>query len=239
MTGRISRAINWLALGLNRRGRVLDLGSGNAPHPRADVLCDRYLQPTGHRRGAKLVEDRPLVCADIAALPFPAGAFSFLICRMLVEHLSATDLAGALREMMRVACGGYIEAPSPVCELLMPDPHHAMFVELAGSKLIFTPKSDRFPEPAVAACLLGWRRNLPAWRGFMMDHDGLFTTRFEWTGSIPYEIRPPASYPESLAPAPTELEAMWARAEPADRTRSARQIAKATARTLFKLPVLR
>ena len=45
---------------------VLEVGSGDMPYPRADILCDRYHGKTSHRRpNAKLIIDRPMVIADI------------------------------------------------------------------------------------------------------------------------------------------------------------------------------
>lgn len=47
----------------------------------------------------------PAVRADVSALPFPDGAFDFVLCTEVLEHLP--EPRGALRELGRV-CGGHL-----------------------------------------------------------------------------------------------------------------------------------
>src|SRR3954464_8809199 len=83
---------------------VLDVGSGDKPSWRADVLLDRYLgdeyavQRSG-RAGARI--SRPLFNADAGAMPFADGAFDYTICSNLLEHV--VDPASVLQELMRVS----------------------------------------------------------------------------------------------------------------------------------------
>ena len=95
----ISLPQNWL---------VLDIGSGDGPFPRADVLSDRYLQDTD--RVSRLVVDRPFVMGDISALPFLDNSFDFVYCAHVLEHIN--NLETAMKELMRVGKRGYIELPS-------------------------------------------------------------------------------------------------------------------------------
>ena len=103
--GRLAHINEWLSLGRGHDGLVLDVGSGNSPHPRADVLVDRYVtRRTSHRfGGAAFLRDRPSVCGDIASLPFADKSFSFAIARHVIEHLDAADAARALTELSRIA----------------------------------------------------------------------------------------------------------------------------------------
>ena len=60
-------------ISLPRNWLVLDVGSGDGPFPRADVLCDKYIFDTD--RMSNLVIDRPFVMGDISALPFLDNSF--------------------------------------------------------------------------------------------------------------------------------------------------------------------
>lgn len=96
-----------IALPVDDEALVLDVGSGDKPSWRADVLLDRYLgeefgvQRSGRER-ARI--SRPLFNADAAAMPFADGAFDYTICSNLLEHV--VDPEGVLRELMRVSRAG-------------------------------------------------------------------------------------------------------------------------------------
>lgn len=89
--------------------KILDIGSGGDPYPGATVLVERYLQP--RFRTEKLVtNDKPLVVADIHALPFPPKSFDFVYSAHVLEVVD--DPIQACNEMMRVGKRGYIETPT-------------------------------------------------------------------------------------------------------------------------------
>ena len=92
---------------------VLEIGSGHNPNVRSDVLCDKFIDDD-EQRGGMIVTDRPMVEADGQFLPFADGAFDYVICLHVLEHVEDADLL--LSEMMRVASRGYIETPSEIGE---------------------------------------------------------------------------------------------------------------------------
>jgi hypothetical protein len=49
--------------GIGKDSLMLDIGSGDRPHLRADIICDRYEE--SWERTQKLLRDRPLVLGDI------------------------------------------------------------------------------------------------------------------------------------------------------------------------------
>jgi len=65
---------------------VLEIGSGNNPHIRADVLCEKYIYDDLHR-GASVATDRPLVADDASALPFKTDVFDIIMSSHVIEHL--------------------------------------------------------------------------------------------------------------------------------------------------------
>ena len=67
---------------------VLEIGSGNNPNPRSDILCDRYIHDNNQRAGEfAAVIDRPLVVADGYRLPFKDKTFDYVICSHILEHM--------------------------------------------------------------------------------------------------------------------------------------------------------
>jgi SAM-dependent methyltransferase len=74
---------------------VLEIGSGDRPNPRSDVLLDRYIDDNTER-GGNLKIDRPLIVADAEQLPFKDGAFDYIVCFHILEHMP--DPARLVRE---------------------------------------------------------------------------------------------------------------------------------------------
>ncbi len=123
---------------------VLDVGSGDKPHWRADVLLDRYLgaEHRGQRSGRAGADvARPLFDADAAAMPFADGAFDYVVCSHVLEHVE--DPAAVVAEMARVARAGYIEVPEAASAKILDFPSHLWWCRLDGSTLVLTAKQAR------------------------------------------------------------------------------------------------
>ena len=95
---RISWSLRKARLPIKPTDLVLDVGSGDNPHPAADVLLERYVD--GFHRFGGLVADRPIILADACKMPFPDKAFDFVIAFHVLEHIN--DPEAFLRELMRV-----------------------------------------------------------------------------------------------------------------------------------------
>ncbi len=166
---------------------VLDVGSGQNPNLRADVLCDRFVLDASERaREGSLVVDRPLVVADAEDLPFRDGAFDFVICSHLLEHVR--NPAKLLKELQRVARRGYIETPSSVHERLYGNPFHKWLVDLAGGVLRIAPK----PQARSSDPVQKWFRNLyetdldfQYWINGNLEELG-FLVQHHWEGRIDF-----------------------------------------------------
>jgi Methyltransferase domain len=120
-------------------GLVVDLGSGQAPHPQADLIVDKYVVDD-FERGSALVIDKPLVVADGHALPFADQAFSYIITSHVLEH--ATDVVQFAAELQRVAGAGFIQVPSRQAELTFGWPFHPWLIDLDGATLVFHPRGE-------------------------------------------------------------------------------------------------
>ena len=167
---------------------VLDVGSGDKPHWRADVLLDRYsgaehgVQRSG-RASARL--PRPLFDADAADMPFADQVFDYVICSHLLEHV--TDPGGVISEMVRVARAGYIEVPRITSAKITDFPSHLWWCDLVDGELVFTAKQRPQFDPDIERFVVepGVRRDLQ--RLFDRNFDACIV-RLAWTGSVRYRV---------------------------------------------------
>lgn len=128
---------------------VLDVGSGHNPHPRANILVDRFIENDRHRSGqaVTLPSGKSFIVADASALPFRADTFDFVICSHVAEHIPESSLESFCSELNRVAKAGYIETPNVLTEYLRRSYAHLWFVSNENQNLVFRPIPDDF-EPS-------------------------------------------------------------------------------------------
>jgi uncharacterized protein YbaR (Trm112 family) len=120
-------------------GLVLDVGSGQAAHPRADLVVDKYVADD-FERGSPLDLRKPLVVADGHALPVADSAFAYAIASHVLEH--ATDPTRFASELARAASAGFVQVPSREAELTFGWPFHPWLIDLDGDVLVFNPRGD-------------------------------------------------------------------------------------------------
>jgi hypothetical protein len=118
-------------------GLVLDVGGGDRPHPRADVVVDKYVVDSFERE-TDLAFTKPVVVADGEELPFADGAFAYLIASHVLEH--AIDPTRMAAEFSRVAKAGFVQVPSAEAEVHYGWPFHPWHVDRRGDTLVFKPK---------------------------------------------------------------------------------------------------
>ena len=181
-----------IALPIADDALVLDVGSGDKPSWRADVLLDRYLgdeyaaQRSGRGR-ARI--SRPLFNADAARMPFADGAFDYTICSNLLEHVP--DPAGVVRELARVSRAGYIEVPEASSAKIVDFPSHIWWCRLDRGTdpptLVFTAKDAPEFDPEIADYLRrsGVQRRVEAALNSRFEHRVIM---LHWSGSIPCRV---------------------------------------------------
>ncbi len=130
---------------------VLDIGSGHNPHPRANVLVDKFLLDNNEvvgrsGRTAVISTGKHFVVADACAMPFASNAFDFIIASHIAEHIE--DINSFCSELNRVGEGGYLETPSKIAEILRHPPYHIWYVSIRNNILTFEPAPRDYP--------LGW-----------------------------------------------------------------------------------
>ena len=172
---------------LPRDALVLEIGSGHRPHPRADVLTDKYLEDV--ERGGQIRIDRPFVQADAERLPFRDRVFDYAICRHVLEHLE--DPEPFFREITRVARAGYIEAPSLIWEHLHPTrSYHRWYVLNVEDELLLVRKPSGARSVPFGHLFERLNRYSPEYRLLIRRYAGLFYVRYQWWETVRYTVQP-------------------------------------------------
>lgn len=128
------------ALGIESHERVLEVGGGDNPFFRADVLVDVDFQSGRHRDGGAIrigASGQQYVQADLAALPFRDKSFDVAVCIQVLEHVD--DPGSACEELMRVAHRGFLETPRKWTEYYAGHPTHQWLVDDVEGRLVFEP----------------------------------------------------------------------------------------------------
>ena len=120
--------------------KVLDVGSGNRPNERANVLLEKELDKSEHRSGARAVipEGKEIVLGDALAMPFKENEFDFIIASHIAEHVDDPELF--CKELSRTGKRGYVETPGIFCEFIFNEPFHKWIVYNSKGTLIFKEK---------------------------------------------------------------------------------------------------
>jgi uncharacterized protein YbaR (Trm112 family)/SAM-dependent methyltransferase len=158
--------------------KVLEIGSGNNPNPRSNVLCDRFVNDNGQRAGKfSIVIDRPLIVGDGYKLPFADKSFDYVIASHILEHMERPEKFVA--ELVRVAKAGYIEVPSIYAERLFGWNFHLWYCQKIKNGIVLHKKTEgeRF---------MGFYHHLIAeniwFRRFFEEHEDYFNIHYEWKG---------------------------------------------------------
>jgi hypothetical protein len=175
-----------LMLLVARDARVLEVGAGDSPSPRSDVLVDFALDPREREGGRIKRDDRPLVLAQGESLPFHDKSFDYVIAFHVLEHSAHPERF--LYELQRVASAGYIETPSFWSECVRPFSVHrsevAAITDADGPKLVIRKKPAPVCDPLLERA---FREKLIAGAFDLIDPDA-WVTRFHWKNQIRYEI---------------------------------------------------
>jgi uncharacterized protein YbaR (Trm112 family) len=167
----------------------MDIGSGDRPHPRANILLEKFVGDSSQRGGALVVEGRPLVVGDITALPFSDRSIDYIICSHVLEHMeSSRHLEQALAELMRVGKRGYIETPSFIFEKLLGAPHHHWYVRKDGQRIIFTRKTKYKEYEDLMRVFLSLRKESKTFFRLLFEKFDVFFVSLEWDKKVEYCI---------------------------------------------------
>lgn len=179
---RIAWSLRKASLPIKPSDLVLDVGSGSNPHPAADVLLERYLDPK-HRYGPMLI-DRPTVLADACKMPFADKTFDFAIAFHVLEHVPNPE--ALLNELQRVSKAGYIETPNALFERLVPYDVHLLEIMNIDETLIIHKKSSAKPDRFLNE--LDLIKRSAKWNRLFYGNPKLFHVRYFWKDIINFKI---------------------------------------------------
>jgi SAM-dependent methyltransferase len=193
---KLGNPIDRLDLHLKRSYKILEVGGGHNPHPRSNVVVDKYVDSNYHRSGnIKVYKNQEFLCADGENLPFENKSFDYVICCQVIEHVN--DPIKFVSEQARVARAGYMETPSLIGEYLMPKESHKWVILEVDEKIVMFEKDkvgfnasrdygylflDYLPSQSIGYKLL------------QRTHSKMLTVNYEWKDDIEVLVNPDSSY---------------------------------------------
>jgi len=140
--GPIQQNLDYVASLVQNGDNVLEIGPGDIPFSKATEFCG-WVDEEKARLGKYKNAD---ICSEI--LPYKNKEFDFVYARHVIEDL--WNPIHAIKEISRIAKRGYLETPSPLCEMSKGvdggDPpyrgysHHRYFVWNDSNVLHLLPK---------------------------------------------------------------------------------------------------
>jgi SAM-dependent methyltransferase len=193
---KISKPLSRYDLKIKKSWKVLDVGGGHNPHPRANVVVDKFIDDNHHRgRDLKVLGNQKFVHADGENLPFETKEFDYVICCHVMEHVE--DPYKFVAEQGRIAHKGYIETPSLLGEFLAPKISHKWLLQEIDDKIVLYEKDKVgfVPQYDFGDLFL---YHLPkisiGYKIVERTHPDLFTVRHEWQDNIEILVNPDSTY---------------------------------------------
>ncbi|ANQ52083.1 class I SAM-dependent methyltransferase [Flammeovirga sp. MY04] len=190
------------SLNIDPNWSVLEIGGGHNPHPRANLIVDKYdNNNNGHRAGDIVVrKGQKFLLADGENLPFEDNEFDYVICCHVLEHVD--DPVKFIKEMTRVAKRGYLEMPSLMGEYLVPKGSHEwVFLDIEDT-IVGKKKDDVGPIGQHLDFgdffLYYLSRESIAFKLLMATYPDILTVRYEWEDSLPIVMNPEDEYQNSF-----------------------------------------
>jgi len=180
------------SLNIKSSDRVLEVGGGHNPHPRSNVVVDKYTDTNYHRSGdIKVLKNQTFMQADGENLPFKDKEFDYVICCQVLEHVENPEKF--LAEQFRVAKRGFMETPSLLGEYFFPRESHKWIIhEMNDITYLVDKKKINFSFGYDLGELI--QDYLPKHSiGFKIlekTHPNLITNRVEWEGDFKYVVDP-------------------------------------------------
>lgn len=174
--------------------RVLEIGPGSFPHPKANVLLDRRFESeevalSQRGYGPKVEYQQPIIYYDGGQFPFADKEFDYVICSHVLEHVPANELELFLTELQRIASKGYIEFPNVFYELIHYRDFHKWFMNYRDNTILFLDK-DMYTTDHVICRIYReafYGKDKYLYRSFDR-YKHFFFVGFEWVDTINFNV---------------------------------------------------
>lgn len=171
---------------------MLEVGGGHNPHPRANVVVDKFTDTNYHRSGdIKVLKNQTFMQADGENLPFKDKEFDYVICCQVLEHVE--NPVKFLSEQFRVARRGFIETPSLLGEYLFPRESHKWIMHEYRDVLYLVDKAKidfHYGYDLGELIQLYLPTHSIGFKIMERTHPNLITIRIEWEDNFDYVVEP-------------------------------------------------
>lgn len=180
-------------LSIKKNDRVLEVGGGHNPHPRSNIVVDKFTGDDNQHRGAnlKVLSHQQFMEADGENLPFKDQEFDYVICCHVLEHVP--NPARFLQEQFRVAKRGYIETPSLLGEYFAQKDSHKWILHEHENVLYLVDKAGLGFMPRYDTGNL-FHDFLPkhsiGYKIIQRTHPNIETIRIEWEHGFQFVVEP-------------------------------------------------
>lgn len=183
-------------LSIKKDDHVLEVGPGNFPHLRSNVLVEKFIDHNYHRTGdVRSFKNQTLICADGEDLPFSDKSFDYSICCHVLEHVDNPKKFVA--ELVRVSHAGYLETPTLIGEYIMPKESHKWVVLEIDDKIVMYEKTKIDFQSGPDLSYL-FQNYLPTqsigYKIFQRSHYHLVNVNYEWKDNVELLVNPDSSY---------------------------------------------
>jgi len=133
---------------INEGDRVLEVGPGGKPHPRADLFLELDFEGDDKEALAQrafqknLQTEKEVVYYTGRDFPFSDKEFDYVICSHVLEHIE--DVGKFLSEMFRVSRKGYLEYPTIYYDYIFKIPEHLNLLLYKNGKINWMKHEDVF-----------------------------------------------------------------------------------------------
>lgn len=125
--------------------RVLEIGPGATPHPRADVFLEKdfdseeeLIAQSGHV--GVLETEKEMIYYKGDVFPFDDKSFDYVICSHVLEHVE--DVPKFLAEIFRVGKAGYLEFPTIYYDYVHNIEEHLNMLLFKEGKIFWCKKTE-------------------------------------------------------------------------------------------------
>lgn len=177
-------------------GLVVEIGGGQSPYPRSDVIIDKYVADDFERpAGSSISFARPLVVGDGERIPIRSNAAVYAIASHVLEH--AVSPSTFASELTRIASAGYVEVPSRQAELTFGWPFHPWLIDLDGQVLVFSPRGDLTAPVGSDHHRLFHESVFYSW--MHSAHREIWHHAVEWSGALEVRVEGQSEAPQSAS----------------------------------------